>query len=214
MASYIRPKVPGATVFFTVCLERRGATLLLDELPRLRRAVAETLARHPFRIDAFVVLPDHLHAIWTLPPGDSDFGTRWGSIKSKFSRAALKARGWPKDRSIVFGDGVGWNPTLRDRHRCRRVGLHPTAPVDARSPSKIRKGDAGIWQRRFWEHHIRDAADLDTHLRYCWWNPVKHGLVARPTDWAASSIHRDIRAGRVEPEWAGGCPEGEFGEAA
>lgn len=54
-----------------------------------------------------------------------------------------------------------------------------------------------------WEHHIRDDRDLAAHVRYCGWNPVKHGLVATPTDWAWSSIHRDIRQGRVAPEWAG-----------
>ncbi|MEM9708164.1 MAG: hypothetical protein AAF871_05180 [Pseudomonadota bacterium] len=76
----------------------------------------------------------------------------------------------------------------------------------------LRKGEVGIWQRRFWEHHIRDEADFDGHMRYCWGNPVKHGLVARAEDWEYSSIHRDIRAGRVEPEWSGVPPEGDFGE--
>lgn len=75
---------------------------------------------------------------------------------------------------------VGWNPTLR-------------------SASKVEKGDAGLWQRRFWEHHIRDEADYAAHLRYCWFNPVKHGFVARPEDWPYSSVHRDIEAGRYDP---------------
>ncbi|MDF1871463.1 transposase [Vannielia sp.] len=79
-----------------------------------------------------------------------------------------------------------------------------------RSGSKRAKGEVGVWQRRFWEHVIRDPADMAAHMAYCWGNPVKHGLVARPTDWEASSIHRDIRAGRVPPEWA--VPEGAFGE--
>jgi putative transposase len=67
---------------------------------------------------------------------------------------------------------VGWNPTLR-------------------SPSKIAKGDAGIWQRRFWEHHIRTERDVAAAIRYCWINPVKHGLVDNPADWPYSSYHRD-----------------------
>ena len=88
------------------------------------------------------------------------------------------------------------------------MGLNPTL----RSPSKVAKGDAGVWQRRFWEHHIRDADDHAAHLRYCWANPVRHGLVERPADWPHSSIHRDIRLGRVEPEWSGEPPPGSFGE--
>ena len=75
------------------------------------------------------------------------------------------------------------------------------------------KGEAGLWRRRFWEHLIRDPADHERHLRYCWANnPVHHGFVERPIDWPHSSIHRDIRLGRVEPEWSGFIPDGPFGE--
>ena len=63
------------------------------------------------------------------------------------------------------------------------------------SPSKARKGEKGIWQRRFWEHAIRDEADFRAHVEYCWFNPVKHGLVAHPEDWPYSSVHRDRRVG-------------------
>ena len=58
---------------------------------------------------------------------------------------------------------------------------------------RVAKGEVGIWQRRFWEHHIRAEADFIAHLRYCWMNPVKHGLVERPEDWPHSSVHRDER---------------------
>ncbi|WP_139784625.1 hypothetical protein [Roseovarius sp. A-2] len=68
------------------------------------------------------------------------------------------------------------------------MGWHPTLP---RSPSELRKGDAGIWPRRFWEHHLREEADFRAHLRYCWLDPVKHGLVAAPQDWPHSPVHRD-----------------------
>jgi len=80
-----------------------------------------------------------------------------------------------------------------------------------RQGHKVRR-EKGIWQRRFWEHHMRDQADFDAHVRYCWGNSVKHGLVERGFDWPHSSIHRDIRSGRVEAEWVGGVEEGEFGE--
>jgi putative transposase len=174
MPNYLRPSVPGATIFFTVATARRGGDLLCREIAHLREAVATTRAELPFDIAAWVVLPDHLHAIWTLPPGDDDFSTRWKMIKARFSKS---------------------------------VGF--TLP---RSASKVAKGEAGIWQRRFWDHHIRDQADFDTHMRYCWGNPVKHGLVERAVDWPYSSIHRDIARGMVEPEWSGIEPDGDFGE--
>jgi putative transposase len=139
-----------------------------------------------------------MHAIWTLPEGDQAFGQRWGAIKARFTRA-VRAKS---------SEVVGWNPTLRREGSDKsRVGFHPT-----RSPSKLRKGDGGIWQRRFWEHHIRDEADYRAHVAYCWGNPVKHGLVARAVAWPFSSLHRDIRLGCADPDWAGAVPEGAFGE--
>ena len=60
--------------------------------------------------------------------------------------------------------------------------------------------------------HIRDAADFAAHVRYCWGNPLKHGFAPRAVDWPYSSIHRDIRSGRVETEWLLEVPDGDFGE--
>ena len=174
MSNYLRPRITGASVFFTVALQGHGGTLLCDEVQRLREAVAVTRAERPFGIDAWVVLPDHMHCIWTLPAGDRDYGTRMGAIKSRFSRSLGRVGFYP-----TGGAAMGWNPTLR-------------------SPSKVRKGDAGIWQRRFWEHHIRDEADMAAHLRHCWLNPVKHGFVAKAQDWPFSSVHRAIAEGRFE----------------
>ena len=73
------------------------------------------------------------------------------------------------------------------------------------------RGEVAIWQRRFWDHVIRDEGDLATHLAYCLANPVRHGLVERAADWPHSSIHRDIRAGRVPAEWSGGQTGGQTG---
>ena len=84
MSSYIRPNVTGARVFFTVALAHRGSSLLVDEITHLREAVRTTRYDRPFEIDAFVVLPDHIHAVWTLPQGDRDYGTRRGAIKARF----------------------------------------------------------------------------------------------------------------------------------
>ena len=173
-------------MFFTLCLAARGSDLLLREVDLLRRAVAQTRAERPFGIDAWVVLPDHLHCVWQMPAGDGDYAVRLGAIKARFSMSM------------------------------RRAGFTPPLPVGRRNggvnPALRRKGEVGLWQPRFWEHHIRDEADYAAHVRYCWGNPVKHGLVQRPADWPHSSIHRDIRLGLVEPEWGGSCEVGEFGE--
>jgi len=176
MSNYRRPQITGASVFFTVALANRNSDLLLREIDALRGSVAETRAERPFGIDAWVVLPDHLHCVWRLPANDADFSTRWGAIKARFTR------------SVRDGCRVGFNPTAA-KEAGHAVGWNPTLH---RSPSKVRKGDSGIWQRRFWEHHIRDRADWEAHVKYCWTNPVKHGLVERPEDWPFSSVHRDI----------------------
>lgn len=177
MSNYLRARLPGATYFFTVTLANRGSRLLTERIDDLRAAYLATSLNTPIHCNAMVILPDHLHAIWTLPPGDSDFSERWRKIKHRFSRAVGRT-------------------------------AHPTHV----SMSKRRKRECGIWQRRFWEHVIRDEADYRMHMAYCWGNPVKHGLVDRAVDWPFSSIHRDIRAGRVDPEWAGGLFDGDFGE--
>jgi putative transposase len=177
MSAYHRPHIPGATIFFTVALAERGSDLLVREIEALRESVRYTRTERPFDIDAWVVLPDHLHCVWTMPEGDADYSTRWGAIKARFTRGIRdECRvGFHPTNAKSAGLPVGWNPTLR------------------RSASKIRKGDAGIWQRRYWEHHIRDDADLTAHLHYCWLNPVKHGPVERPEDWPHTSLHRDAR---------------------
>lgn len=98
MPNYLRPRIPGATVFFTLCLAERSATALTDQIEALRLSVAQTRAERPFTIEAFVVLPDHLHAIWTLPEGDADYSVRWGAIKARFSMAARRAGFTPPPR--------------------------------------------------------------------------------------------------------------------
>jgi putative transposase len=169
MSSYLRPKCGGASIFFTVGLSRRGGSLLVDEVDQLRLAVQQTLVTRPFVIDAWVVLPDHLHAVWTLPDGDIDYSQRWGAIKARFSRSIRRA---------------GFIPPIAPHLPCG--GVNPA----------LRKGQVGVWQKRFWEHHIRDEADFSNHVRYCHENPVKHGLVEQAVDWLFSSVHREIAAGR------------------
>jgi putative transposase len=175
MPNYRRAFVPDGCWFFTVDLLERRQTLLVDHIATLREAVAKTRQSWPWTIDAFVVLPDHLHAVWTLPPGDADFSTRWRLIKSHFAKALPK-----------------------------RERLSAVRPA---------RNERGIWQRRFWEHLIRDEADYTRHIEYCYINPLKHHLVTRVRDWPHSSFHRDVRAGIVPLDWAGEVEQNdEFGE--
>ncbi|MDM7932062.1 transposase [Tabrizicola sp.] len=187
MSRYIRPKLPGACVFFTVNLVDRGADTLVRHVDVLRQAVAVTRAKRPFAIDAWVVLPDHMHCLWTLPEGDSDYSIRMSSIKAQFT-AGLRRSGFrptPLQRNEYGANGgrvrVG---------SAGRVGLKPDLRGDER-PEVRRGNEASVWQKRFWEHHIRGDADYAAHVRYCWINPVKHGLVGHPREWPFSSWHRD-----------------------
>jgi putative transposase len=176
MPNYRRAFVPGGCWFFSVNLLEPKRTLLIDHIDTLRDAVAQTRRRYSFAIEAFVVLPDHLHAVWTLPPGDADFSTRWRLIKTRFAKAL------PKQERL--------------------------------SAARKARNERGIWQRRFWEHLIRDDADYARHVEYCYINPVKHGLVTRVCDWPHSSFHRDVRRGIFPQDWAGDMEQtGEFGEA-
>lgn len=87
MTQYRRLRLPGATYFFTLCLEARGSNVLVDQIGALRAAYALTLRELPALCPAMVILPDHLHAIWTEPLGTVHYSERWRRIKARFSRA-------------------------------------------------------------------------------------------------------------------------------
>ena len=161
---YRRSIVRGGTFFFTVVLADRSTTLLTDHIDLLRQSFRTIRNRHPFEILAAVVLPDHLHTIWTLPATDNNYALRWSLIKSNFSRS-----------------------------------LKISEPVNM---SRILKRERGIWQRRFWEHQIRDDMDLNSYIDYIHFNPVKHDYVESPHAWPYSSIHRFIRDGILSKDWA------------
>jgi putative transposase len=157
------------------CWQIGRARCSVDQADRLRRIYRTVFQRRPFETVAICILPDHLHAIWTLPEGDVDFSSRWNLIKSGFSR-----------------------------------GLEAGLP----SSSKLRKREKGIWQRRFWEHTIRDDADLERHVDYIHFNPVKHGFVTRVRDWSLSSFHRYVEQDILPLDWGGDMRDiaGHFGE--
>lgn len=171
MPSYLRPRTAGGTFFFTVVTFERKRILTLESSRQiLGQAIKEVQRQYPFYIEAWVLLPDHLHAIWTLPHGDTDYSIRWGLIKARFS----------KEGKAVF-------------HGQRSA-----------NPSRIKRRETTIWQRRFWEHVIRDDQDFQRHLDYIHYNPVKHGLVARVGDWPYSTFHRYVREGFYPENWGEG----------
>ena len=174
MPDYRRNRVPGGTYFFTVNLLERRSCLLVEHIDAFREAVRQVRARRPFHIDAWVVLPDHTHCIWTLPPGDTDYSARWKAIKIAFAKSL------PKTERL--------------------------------SAVRARKGERGIWQRRFWEHTIRDERDYAAHVDYVHINPFKHGLVRQVNAWPYSSFHRFVTAGIYPNDWAGEVPDLAAGE--
>ena len=171
MSRYRRSTTTGATFFFTVVTYRRQR-ILTDEVVRraLRDAIVRVRERYPFTVDAWVLLPDHLHCLWTLPSGDADFGVRWNWIKRTVTRAVAASY----------------------------------ERADWRNTSRIARRESTIWQRRFWEHQIRNDADYTAHMDYVHFNPVKHGLVDRVADWPHSTFHRLVKAGVYPADWAGG----------
>jgi putative transposase len=175
---YRRYRIEGGTYFFTVnLLQRYPNDLLVRHIELLRTAVREVRENWVFHIDAWVILPDHMHCVWTLPPGDDDITNRWRLIKQGFSKALPM--------------------------------------TECRSSVRMARGERGIWQRRFWEHAIRDDRDYAAHVDYCHINPLKHGYVKRVADWPYSTFHRYVERGVYPLAWADG-PESdlEVGERA
>jgi putative transposase len=85
--------------------------------------------------------------------------------------------------------------------------------IERINKSRVHKGERGIWQRRYWEHLIRDDKDYERHVDYIHYNPVKHGYVTRPTDWQYSTFHRFVGDGILASDWGMGVDDGgEFGE--
>jgi putative transposase len=175
MVRYRRNFIPGGTYFFTVTLADRRSSALVDNVDALRVAFRITRRERPFTIDSIVILPDHLHTIWTLPSGDSDFSGRWRRIKAYFT------------------------------HRLVAAGVPVKRP---------RNGEYALWQRRFWEHTIRNEIDFERHVDYVHFNPVKHKLVNRVREWPYSSFHAYVRRGLLPADWAGDVeePTTDFGE--
>jgi putative transposase len=158
----------GTYLFTVVTFMRRPILCNTDSIEKIKTAFTQVMKKHPFNVDAMVLLPDHLHCLWTLPDNDQDFSTRWRLIKSQFTRAC---------------DG--------------KSKLIP-------SRSRSSKKEQAVWQRRFWEHLIRNEDDYVRHLEYIHYNPVKHGFVDAPAEWPHSTFHRYVRNGLYSNDWGAG----------
>src|SRR5262245_49351778 len=171
MPNFRRLYVPGGMYFFTLVTQDRQP-ILTENTSRdyLRIALRTEQAKRAFTINAFVLLPDHLHTIWTLPDSDADYSTRWKQIKEAFTEAYLA--------------GGGMEAT--------------------RTASRMRHGERGVWQKRFWEHTIPDEDDLKRCVDYIHWNPVKHGLVQWPREYPWSTFHRFVTLGEYDRDWGRG----------
>ncbi|WP_346292761.1 REP-associated tyrosine transposase [Sphaerothrix gracilis] len=170
MTNYRRHTLAGGTYFFTLVTHQRHPWLC-SPLGRntLRAAFIHVKTAYPFTIDAMVLLPDHLHYIWTLPDGDSNYATRWRLIKSHVTKQA--------------GRQLNHDGRL--------------------SESRQKRQEGNLWQRRFWEHWIRDEADYWRHCDYIHHNPVRHRLCKRPSAWTYSSFHRFVKDGVYPLDWGG-----------
>ncbi len=181
MPRYLRRKIEDAAYFFTVITQRRRP-LFADRRCRqwLGASFRETRRVLPFEIDAIVLLPDHLHVVMR-PLDGVDYSKLWRKIKSTFT-AQILHRG-----ESAFGSSP--SAATPQTFHALAVGR--------------RRGEADVWQRRFYEHTIRDDEDWGRHVDYIRWNPVKHGFVRRPQEWRWSSVHRFVARGWLAPDWPG-----------
>ncbi len=182
MPNYRRAKTQGGTYFFTVVTHQRQPILCNKDFRHaLRQAIETTRITQPFDIDAWVLLPDHLHCIWTLPAKDANFSARWSMIKRLVTKQCGKS---------YFQEQL-YNASRRKRR------------------------ESTLWQRRFWEHLIRDEDDYQRYMDYLHYNPVKHGTITKLKDWPYSSFHRYVKQGVYVKSWGDMLvvdTDGNFGE--
>jgi putative transposase len=167
VSTYRRHYVEGGSYFFTVVSYKRQPVLTEEPVRvALREAIKEVRETLPFRVEAWVLLPDHLHCIWTLPKCDSNYSLRWARIKQGVSKRRANST----------------NPNLL-------------------SASRRKRGESSLWQRRFWEHQLRDEEDFAKHMNYIHYNPVKHGYAKSPKDYPYSTFHQCVKEGLYEITW-------------
>lgn len=164
---YRRASVPGASYFFTLITYQRER-LFTDHtnVARWYSSVSKVQLTRPFVVEAEVIMPDHLHMIWTLPEADADYATRIRLIKTAFTK---------------------------------NLSAHSSDVTT--NASRASKGEREIWQRRYWEHLIRDESDFAAHVDYIHMDPVRNGVVKAARDWPHSSFSEWAQRGVYEPSW-------------
>ncbi len=177
MSEYRRYYIPGGTFFLTLVTHNRFPLFeSIENINRLRNAVAKVQREKPFIILGAVILPDHIHFLWQLPPNDFNYSQRVSRLKVLFTHSL-------RGKKVVSGNVSA----SRRKHR-----------------------ESNVWQRRFWEHTIKDETDFQQHLDYINYNPVKHNLVSCPHLWQYSSFSRWVEKEKYPQNWACVCEGNKF----
>ena len=165
MPNYKRIFLNGYSYFLTVKTYQNNS-ILIKNIELLRESFTYAKSKYSFKIEAIVILPNHIHMIIT-PNQAKDYPNIIKTIKTHFSRHCN-----PKYYQHLF-----------------------------QSQSQIDNGYRPIWQRRYYEHTIRDEKDFNTRMDYIHFNPVKHGLVEKANTWEYSSFHKYIKSGHYDKDW-------------
>lgn len=172
MSNYRRLYLQGSTIFLTIVTYNRQPIFANpDHISLLRQAIAKVKSERPFSIEGAVILPDHLHFLWTLPPNDHNYSYRVSRLKVLFTKSF---RG--------------------KKYQAENI-----------SNSRLKHRESDVWQRRFWEHTIKNENEFENFLNYIHYNPVKHGLVSCPHFWKYSSFQTSVNKGIYEDDWACIC---------
>ncbi len=168
MPNYRRVKIKGGTYFFTIVTNKRQR---LFHSPKARELLLKAFDHvkqfHPYAMEAFCILPDHIHLLWKMPEDDEHYSMRIAEIKKRFSKTYYEE----------------------------------ISKTISKNSKQAKRGENGLWQRRFWEHYIRDEEDLHRHIDYIHYNPVKHGLVKQVKEWPSSSFFDYVKKGVYEIDW-------------
>jgi len=151
MSNYRRVFEDGYSYYLTIVTHRRKP-ILIDNITLLRQSFAQSKKRFDYRIDAIVVLPDHIHMVIT-PKEARDYPKIIGAVKAYFSR-------------------------------------YYTSENEEQSTSRHKKRYKAIWQKKYYEHTIRNERDWYETMSYMQHNPIKHGLVEKMEEWEYSSFVR------------------------
>lgn len=183
MPNYKRLFIDNSYVFLTIVTHQRKP-ILIDNIKILRQGFSNTKKIYDFEIYAAVILPDHLHVILN-PKNIKEYPKIIHAVKYYFSKNI--------DGGIVIPPYISRSPSGSE-------DIKISASIHL-SKSKTSKGEKGVWQRRYFEHTIRDEDDLYKHLDYIHYNPVKHEYVQNVKDWEFSTFHKFVESKNYDLDW-------------